>query len=203
MRQQQQHSTPETIVSVLRHKIAALQMECDMTRAGPTSKQARETQMREDVDPSALPFVLPKSERHSRMSNRRAESVAELRRKEMPTSFTVPSTDHVTIPHFLTEQLRRAALLGIVDLKKDRHGKEHASNGSHNVVEAGPSPFPQFDTKDYTGPAPPKNVADLFVDPSTWDTIVDFAHVSIWILNLNISDDLELTRHIDLEARIY
>jgi hypothetical protein len=155
-------------------KIDVLRFECDTGESGPTAKEAEARQLRDEVDPSKLPFLLPKSEKHSQQVKRRPEELAELRNKPMPEAFTVPVTKHVPIPHFLTEQLKRAAELGLVEMRMDQQGQWRATNGTDTVVEHGPTPYLDFDADDYTGPPPPANTSDMFVDPATWDRVVDW-----------------------------
>jgi hypothetical protein len=159
--------------SVMGDKIRTLQLECDLAAAGPKDK-ARAKQIRGDVDPSTLPFELPTAEKHCRQVNQRAESTEELRRKPMPASYTIPVTDHVPIPHFLLQQLRRAATLGLVEMHVDKNGRWTATNGTEKVLEQGPTPFPDFKAKNYTGPPPPADPADLFEDPATWKRITEW-----------------------------
>ena len=70
--------------------------------AGP-KQEARAVQLRDDFDPSLLPFVLPDPPRSSRWScnGREAETVAALRCKAMPEAYTSPVTAHTPVLWYL------------------------------------------------------------------------------------------------------
>ena len=126
--------------------------------AGP-KHEARAVQLRDDFDPSLLPFVLPDPPRSSRWSSngREAETVAALRYKVMPEAYTSPVTAHTPVLWYLEAQRARARAAG-VDLDA--------------ITAAGPSPYPDFHSKGYQGPAAPVSSADLFIDETDWDGIL-------------------------------
>ena len=126
--------------------------------AGP-KHEARAVQLRDDFDPSLLPFVLPDPPRSSRWSSngRQAETVAALRYKAMPEAYTSPVTAHTPVLWYLEAQRARARAAG-VDLDA--------------ITAAGPSPYPDFHSTGYQGPAAPVSSADLFIDETDWDGIL-------------------------------
>ena len=160
---------------------ASLRQHALHTPVGP-GKDALDKQMRDDFDPSLLPFVLPKSEKHSRLVVHKAETLDELRTRPMPTTFSSPTTAHVPLMHFQEDQLRRAATLGLVKFVTDPDGAVRPANGSDRLVAAGPSPYPDYDLDGYSGPPPPSTAAEMYVDfdgtqSATWNRIVEWFRI--------------------------
>ena len=126
--------------------------------AGP-KQEARAVQLRDDFDPSLLPFVLPDPPRSSRLScnGREAETVATLRCKAMPEAYTSRVTAHTPVLWYLEAQRARARAAG-VDLD--------------SITAAGPSPYLEFHSVGYQGPAAPVSSADMVIDETDWDGIL-------------------------------
>jgi hypothetical protein len=174
-------SGAEAVSSMSSAAGATLKAQALQTAHGP-GKDALDRQLRDDFDPSLLPFVLPVSEKHSRLVNNKAETLEELRKRPMPTTFSSPATAHVPVLHFQEEQLKRAATLGLVDFYTDPDGAVRPINGSERLVAAGPSPYPDYDLDGYSGPPPPATAAELYVDfdgvqSATWNSIVEWFRI--------------------------